>query len=126
MNDLTTSIVNGVTRVTILLLSALFLGWAMYPEYRPEISGLILGMVGGLFNVRFLSIKVRQLADLAVSRERRRFSFGFVTRLCIAFLIVMIAARLEPVSLAATIVGLFIPQLLTIPVSIIVSLRTKN
>lgn len=98
----------------------------MYPEYRPEISGLILGMVGGLFNVRFLSIKVRQIADLAVSRERRRFSFGFVTRLCIAFLIVMIAARLEPVSLAATIVGLFIPQLLTIPVSIIVSLRTKN
>ncbi|WP_339220344.1 ATP synthase subunit I [Paenibacillus sp. FSL W7-1332] len=126
MNDLTTSIVNGVTRVTVLLLSALFLGWAMYPEYRPDISGLVLGIVGGLFNVRFLSIKVRQLVDLAVSQERRRFSFGFVTRLCIAFLIVMMAAKLEQVSLGATIIGLFIPQLLMIPVSIIVSLRMKN
>lgn len=125
MNDLTISIVNTVTRVTVLLLSALFLGWALYPEYRPEVSGLILGMVGGLFNVRFLSIKVKQLADLAVSQERRRFNFGFVTRLCIAFLMVIVAARLEPVSLVATIIGLFIPQLLTIPVSIIVSLKNK-
>lgn len=98
----------------------------MYPEYRPDISGLVLGIVGGLFNVRFLSIKVRQLVDLAVSQERRRFSFGFVTRLCIAFLIVMMAAKLEQVSLGATIIGLFIPQLLMIPVSIIVSLRMKN
>ncbi|GAB6927591.1 hypothetical protein JCM10914A_15740 [Paenibacillus sp. JCM 10914] len=126
MNDLTTSIVNIVTRVTILLLAAFFLGWALYPVYQSEISGLILGLVGGLFNVRYLSIKVRQLAELAVSQERRRFSFGFVTRLCIAFLIVMVAAKLEQVSLGATVIGLFIPQLLTVPVSIIVSLRNKN
>lgn len=69
MNDLTTSIVNIVTRVTILLLAAFFLGWALYPVYQSEISGLILGLVGGLFNVRYLSIKVRQLAELAVSRN---------------------------------------------------------
>lgn len=125
MNDLTASIVNLVTRVTLLLLSAFFLGWALYAEYQPVFAGLILGVAGGLTNVRYLSVKVRQLADLAVSQERKRFSFGFVTRLCIAFLIVMIAAKLEQVSLGATITGLFIPQLLTIPVSIYVSLRRK-
>ncbi|MFC7678606.1 ATP synthase subunit I [Paenibacillus sp. GCM10028914] len=125
MNDLTTSIVNAVTRVTLLLLSAFFLGWALYADHRPVFVGLIMGLAGGLINVRFLSVKVRQLADLAISQERKRFSFGFVTRLCIAFLIVMIAVKFEQISLGATIAGLFIPQLLTIPVSIIVSLRNK-
>ena len=125
MNDLTAVIVNGVTRAAILLLSALLMGWALLPEHQPVFAGLILGVVGGLFNVRFLSIKVKQLADLAVSQERRRISFGFVTRLCIVFLMVMVAAKLEAVSIGATIAGLFIPQLLTIPVSIIVSLKNK-
>lgn len=125
MNDLTASIVNLVTRVTLLLLSAFFLGWALYAEYQPVFAGLILGVVGGLTNVRYLSVKVRQLADIALGQERKRFSFGFVTRLCISFLIVMIAAKLDQVSLGATIAGLFIPQLLTIPVSIYVSLKRK-
>ena len=125
MNDLT-SIVNAVTRICFLLLSALFLGWAFYPGYRPELLGLILGMAAGLFNVRFLSLKVRQLAQLAVSQENKRYSFGFITRLCTGFLIVVIAAKFEQVSLGSTIVGLFIPQLLTIPVSILFSLRNNH
>lgn len=125
MNDLT-SIVNAVSRVTLLLLSALLLGWALSPDYRPILSGLIMGLAAGLFNVRFLSIKVRQLAQLAVSQENRRYSFGFITRLCTGFLIVVIAAKLEQVSLGATIAGLFIPQLLTIPVSIMFSLRNNH
>nr|WP_246245948.1 ATP synthase subunit I [Paenibacillus lemnae] len=109
----------------MLLLSLLFMGWAVYDDNRDIFAGLIMGVMGGLINVRFLSIKVRQLAELAVSQENKRFSFGFVTRLCIAFLIVMIAARFEQISLGATIAGLFIPQLLTIPVSIMVSLRKQ-
>ena len=68
VNDLT-SIVNAVFRVSLLLLSALFLGWALYPEFRPIIMGLIMGMAAGLFNVRFLSMKVQQLAQLAVNPE---------------------------------------------------------
>lgn len=126
MNDLTTSIVNAVTRTVLLCLSAFLLGWALYPNLQSVFAGLTLGVVGGLFNVRYLSIKIRQIADMAVNQDHRRLGFGFVTRLCIAFLVVMLAARLDQVSLGATIAGLFIPQLLTIPVSIIVSLRNKK
>lgn len=126
MNDLTTSIVNAVTRVTLLILSFSFMGWALYAEHRPIFVGLKLGLAGGLINVRYLSLKVRQLTSLVLSQVGKRFSFGFVTRLCIAFLSVMIAVKFEQVSLGATIAGLFIPQLLTIPVSIVVSLRNKN
>ncbi|GAA0834360.1 ATP synthase subunit I [Paenibacillus glucanolyticus] len=125
MNDLT-SIVNAVFRVSLLLLSALFLGWALYPEYRPVFMGLIMGMAAGLFNVRFLSMKVQQLAQLAVNPEPKRYNFGFITRLCVGFLIVIFAAKLEQVSLGSAIAGLFIPQLLTIPVSIVFSLRNNH
>jgi ATP synthase protein I len=107
-------------------LSALFLGWALYPEYRPVIVGMIMGMAAGLFNVRFLSMKVQQLAQLAVNPEPKRYNFGFITRLCIGFLIVVFAAKLEQVSLGGAIAGLFIPQLLTIPVSIVFSLRNNH
>ncbi|MGO4788286.1 ATP synthase subunit I [Paenibacillus sp. 2KB_20] len=125
MNDLT-SIVNAVFRVSLLLLSALFLGWALYPEFRPTFMGLIMGMAAGLFNVRFLSMKVQQLAQLAVDPEPKKYNFGFITRLCIGFLIVIFAAKLEQVSLGGAIAGLFIPQLLTIPVSIVFSLRNNH
>lgn len=125
MNDLT-SIVNAVFRVSLLLLSALFLGWALYPEYRPIFMGLIMGMAAGLFNVRFLSMKVQQLAHLAVNPEAKKFNFGFITRLCIGLLIVIFAVRLEQISLGGAIAGLFIPQLLTIPVSIVFSFRNNH
>ncbi|SEL30456.1 ATP synthase protein I [Paenibacillus sp. cl141a] len=125
MNDLT-SIVNAVFRVSLLLLSALFLGWALYPVFRPIIMGLIMGMAAGLFNVRFLSMKVQQLAQLAVDPKPKKYNFGFITRLCIGLLIVIFAVKLEQVSLGGAIAGLFIPQLLTIPVSIVFSLRNNH
>jgi len=125
VNDLT-SIVNAVFRVSLLLLSALFLGWALYPVFRPIIMGLIMGMAAGLFNVRFLSMKVQQLAQLAVDPKPKKYNFGFITRLCIGLLIVIFAVKLEQVSLGGAIAGLFIPQLLTIPVSIVFSLRNNH
>ncbi|MBO2944754.1 ATP synthase subunit I [Paenibacillus sp. F411] len=125
MNDLT-SIVGAVTRISYLIMAALFLGWAVYPEFRPEFAGGILGMTAGLFNFRFLSLKVRQVAQMAVDNHDKRLSFGFITRLCIGVLIAAVAIKLEQVSLGAAVAGLFIPQVLTIPVSIVFSLRNNQ
>ncbi len=125
MDDLN-SIVATVTRTTLLLLSALLFGWVLFPEQRPLFAGLLLGLVGGLSYTRYLSVKVRQLAELAVSTEKRRFSFGLLTRMCVVLLTVMVAVKLEQVSLAGTLIGFFVPQLLTIPASIVVGLRNKS
>lgn len=124
MDDLS-SIVAAVFRITFLLLSALVLGWAVFPELRPDFAGLIFGLAVGLIYVRYLSGKVRQLVKLVVSEHQQRFSFGFLTRICLVFLAVMIAVKFEQVSLATVLIGLFIPQLLTIPVSIIIGHRNK-
>ncbi|WP_059050063.1 ATP synthase subunit I [Paenibacillus senegalimassiliensis] len=125
MDDLN-SIVATVTRTTLMLLSALLLGWVLLPEQRPLFAGLLLGLVGGLSYTRFLSVKVRQLAEIAVSTEKSRFSFGLLTRICLVLLTVMVAVKLEQVSLAGTLIGFFVPQLLTIPTSIVVGLRNKS
>ncbi|MNI01654.1 ATP synthase I chain [compost metagenome] len=125
MDDLG-SIITAVSRITFLLLSALLFGWAIFPEYRPVLVGLILGLSVGLLYVRFLSIKVRQLVQLVVSQEQKKFNFGFITRICLVFITVMVAAKFEQVSMIAVITGLFIPQLMTIPVSIVVGIRNKS
>ncbi|RCX19126.1 ATP synthase protein I [Fontibacillus phaseoli] len=125
MDDLN-SIVTVVSRITLLMLSALFLGWAFLPEHRPLCNGLILGLAAGLVYVRFLSAKVRGLVNLVVSQEKKRYSFGFITRICLVFVTVMIAAKFEQVSMIGAIIGVFVPQILTIPASIVISLRNKS
>lgn len=125
MDDLG-SIITAVSRITFLSLSALLFGWAIFPEYRPVFVGLILGLAVGLLYVRFLSVKVRQLVQLVVSQEKKKFNFGFITRICLVFITVMVAAKFEQVSMIAVITGLFIPQLLTIPVSIVMGIRNKS
>lgn len=121
------SIVLGVTRVTFILLAVLFLGWALYPDYRSIMTGLIMGTSAGLINVRYLSTKIRQITQLAAADSgKKRVSFGFVTRICISFLAVMVAVRFEQVSLGATLLGLFLPQILTIPVSISQSIKNNQ
>lgn len=120
------SIVNGVSRVTFLLLALTFLGWAFYPEYRTELMGLIVGGFVGLVNVRYLAAKVKQLSELAIEQPKKRFNFGFVTRMCLVLLVVMAGVKFEQISLWSAIVAIFVVQLLTIPVSIVISLRKKN
>ncbi|GAA0408168.1 ATP synthase subunit I [Paenibacillus motobuensis] len=125
MDDLN-SIVSAVTRTTFLILSALFFGWAFFPDYRSDISGVILGLAVGLVYTRFLSMKVRGLAEYVVSQQEGRFSFGFLTRICLVLLVIMVAVKVEQVSVLGVVIGLFVPQLLTIPISIVIGARNKS
>lgn len=120
------SIVAVVTRMTFLMLSVLFLGWAFLLDFRPIISGLILGLVGGMVYTRYLSMKVHGLVEFAVSQEKKRFSFGFLTRVCLILLVTMVAVKLEQVSVISAVIGFFIPQLLTIPVGLVLGARSKS
>ena len=121
-----TSIVNGVSRVTLLLMALVLLGWAVYPDYRTELMGIIVGGIVGLINVRYLAVKVSKLSEIAIEAPKKRFNFGFVTRICLVLLVVMAGVKFEQISLWSAVVAVFVVQLLTIPVSIVISLRRKN
>lgn len=119
------SIVNAVTRLAFFLLAFAFMGWALLPEYRPVFLGFIIGISAGLFNFRYLSIKVKQVSEIAVESQSKRINFGFLTRICITILAIMFAIRFDSVSIWATVAGLFLVQVLAVPVSIIESIRKK-
>ena len=120
------SILNVVTRTVFLLMSLFLFGYVLVPDYRPDLLGLTLGLAAGLVNVRYLAMKVQQVAQLAVSTEKKRFSFGYVTRMCIALLVVMFAVKFGDISLAATIIGLFTAQLLLLVVALVISLKNRE
>ncbi|MBU5670907.1 ATP synthase subunit I [Paenibacillus brevis] len=124
--DELSSIVTAVTRVTLLILSAMLIGWAFLPMYRLIFGGLILGLTFGLVYVRFLSAKVRGLVNLVVSEQQKRYSFGFLTRVCLVLVAVMFAVRFEHFSIVSTIIGLFTPLILTLPAGIVIGLRNKS
>jgi len=120
------SIVNTITRVTLILTSVSLLVWAFLPAYRELCTGFVVGMLIGLINIRYLAVKTIQITDYAAGLGKRRFCLGFVTRLCISLIGIMIAVRFEQVSLAATLIGIFLIPVLLIPVSIIHTYRSNK
>ncbi|WP_438348810.1 ATP synthase subunit I [Paenibacillus sp. FA6] len=123
--DNTISIVKTVTRLSLLMMSALLVCWVLCPDYRTVTMGMVLGMVVGLVNTSYLSMKIRNLAQ-AIANNQRQFGIGFLTRLSFSILVVMFSVKIEHFSLGATIAGLFIPQVLTVPVAIYLSMRKKK
>lgn len=117
------AIVNTITRIAFIFMSASLLIWAFAPDYRAESLGFLLGVVIGLINIRYLAVKVIRITESVANQQNKRFSLGFVTRLCLGLIGIMVAVRFEEVSLEATIVGLFLMPVLLIPVSIILSTR---
>ncbi|OAB37637.1 hypothetical protein PMSD_08750 [Paenibacillus macquariensis subsp. defensor] len=124
MDDIA-SILKGVTRLSLVIMAALLMGWALHPETRSYTLGMVLGMVGGLVSVRHLGSKTRKVAHAVATQESRAFSLGFISRICFAILVVMFSVKIEHFSLELTIAGIFLPQLLTIPVGIYLSVKKE-
>ncbi|MFE4712118.1 MULTISPECIES: ATP synthase subunit I [Bacillales] len=123
--DNMTPMINTVTRVTLVLMAGLVMGWALHHETRTITLGMALGLVAGLVNFRYLAVKVRRVTQSIANKEGNAFSLGFVTRICFAILVTMFSVKIEHFSLEATIAGLFIPQLLAIPAGIYLSIKKK-
>lgn len=123
MDDLN-SYVKHVTRFTLVFMSICLLVWALFPSIRIYAAGLILGTAVSLLNTRYLSVKIMQMSELVIQRERKRFNLGFLTRAAIALLTVMLALKWDQVDLVSTIAGLIFTQLATILVGIF--LLSKN
>ncbi|WP_151733719.1 ATP synthase subunit I [Paenibacillus tengchongensis] len=123
--DNMTPMINAVTRVTLVVMAGLLMGWALHHETRAVTLGMTLGLLAGLVNFRYLATKIRLVTLAVANKEGKSFSLGFVTRICFALLVTMFSVKIEHFSLEATIAGLFIPQLLSIPVGIYLSVKNK-
>jgi ATP synthase protein I len=109
----------AVTRIAIFFLSICFILWTGFPDFRGYALGLIIGTGASLINMRYLSMKVRQAADIAEAGQKRRFNLGFLTRAAIGVLAVMLAIRLGNVELFGVIIGLLFWQVASLLLGIL-------
>lgn len=123
--DNMTPLINIVTRITLIIMAGLVMGWSLHHETRAVTLGMTLGMLAGIVNFRYLAIKVRRVTQSVVDQQNRSFSLGFITRISFGLLVTMFSVKYEHFSLEATIAGLFIPQLLAIPVGIYLGIKNK-
>lgn len=93
--DNMTPMINTVTRVTLVLMAGLLMGWVLHHETRAITLGMTLGLVAGLVNFRYLAVKVRRVTQSIASNEGNAFSLGFVTRISFAILVTMFSVKIE-------------------------------
>lgn len=114
------------TRATFLFLALCLLGWLFLAEYRPHLAGLMLGSSVSAWNMRFLGLKIQRLSEMVTQSKSKRFSLGFVSRLCMVLIAVMFAVRFEAIHLPATITGLFYGPVSIYVLGLTVLLRRRN
>lgn len=122
MNDLA-GFLKTISKVSAYLLCAGLVLWLIWKPYRPEIAGVLLGMLVSWINVAYLGLKTQQLGELAAQRTKKRFNLGFFTRASLAVLAIMFAYKSEQVGLGATIIGLFYAQATAFVLGLIALLR---
>lgn len=113
MNDLSAHL-KSVTRAAMFFLAACMLVWAFAVEIRPHAAGLILGTLVSLFNAHLLSIKIQQISKAMSENNGKRVNTGFISRICMVLIAVMISVKVPHFDLIFTIIGLFLVQLATL------------
>ncbi|MBP1992586.1 ATP synthase subunit I [Paenibacillus eucommiae] len=103
-----------MVRITLLVVSVSLLVWIIFPSYRTYAAGLVLGVVISFINAWFLFMKIEALARNAAEGSDKRINLGFISRVCMAIIAVMIAVKIPDFNLVFTIIGLFFVQVATL------------
>lgn len=122
MNDLDVHL-RFVFRAALFFLSACFFVWAFAPQFKVYAAGLVLGTVCSLINARLLSYNIHSITKRIIESEGKRGSSGFIARVSIALIAVMIGVKLPQFDLVSTIVGLCFAPIASFFAGLIASLR---
>lgn len=112
MNELHTHI-QRLWKFTCLFLFLCFICWVFLTSYRPTIAGLMLGTTVSVVNVWYTALKVRQFTE-AVAGQQKRVSLGFLTRIAISLLAVMLAIKSAHFQVITTVIGLIVAPMATV------------
>jgi ATP synthase protein I len=109
-----------VVRASLFIFSGALFIWILAPDYRSYAAGFMLGMMISIINGWILMTKIEQLGRNIVERAEKRVQLGFVSRICMSIIAVMIAVKLPQVDLVLTIIGLFYVQMATLLIGLLV------
>lgn len=113
MNDLK-SHMQSVFRTALFFLAFCLLVWAFVPEWQPVAAGLVLGTVISLINSRLLAYKIDLMTKHVLENTGKRINMGFLSRVSMSLIGVMVCLRFEQFDLISTIFGLFYVQAVTL------------
>jgi ATP synthase protein I len=80
-------------RVTLLFSACCLLIWAVVPEWRTVMAGLLLGAAASMMNALLLRKRVEWIGKAAAEKMPRRAGAGLAGRLATVLLAAMIAHR---------------------------------
>lgn len=106
MNDLSAHL-KTVFRTALFWIAGCLLVWAFWPDARPYAAGLILGTAVSLINAQLLGHKISVFTENLAQKTGRRVNLGFIARLCVCLLAVMLADKAAQFHVATTIIGFF-------------------
>ncbi|MNI04030.1 ATP synthase I chain [compost metagenome] len=115
-----------VVRAALLLTSVLLLVWIILPAYRAHAAGFMLGMMISLINAWILMIKIEAFSRNIVEKTEKRINLGFISRLCMCIIAVMVAVKLPQVDLVFTLIGLFSVQMATLLFGLLFSKKNNS
>jgi ATP synthase protein I len=115
-----------VTKFILFFLSVSLLSWAVYPPWREFAAGLMLGFIAAGINFGLLHRRVSKITTHAAEHGNKRQRLGFLTRVAIVLLFVLLAMRIPGVDVYSVIIGYLLIHLAILCLHIIDTLRRKG
>jgi len=86
-------IMRSATITMIYMMSACLILWAVIPEWKPVMMGLVVGLAASALNAFLLRRRVSMITQAALEEGSRKRGLGFGNRIAMVLLVAMLAYR---------------------------------
>ena len=120
-------VVKSAMRWLVYLLSACFIVWAVFPDYRSIALGSAAGLSVSALNAFLLKRRVGMIAEAAMQESKRRRGLGFGNRIASVLLLAMLAYRFpETLNMPSALSGSMVMPFLILIAAIVQTLKENS
>ncbi len=109
MNELDI-LMRRIFRASMFFMSICLFVWAFSPPLKTYAAGLVLGVCISLINGRILQSRVHAVTRIALANTGKRASLGFISRVAMLSIAIIICLRFPAFHISTTIIGFFFVQ----------------
>ncbi|MEF2244091.1 MULTISPECIES: ATP synthase subunit I [unclassified Paenibacillus] len=114
-------------RIMVYLMSACLILWAIIPEWKPIMLGLMVGLAASSFNAIMMKRRVGLITEAATTEGSKRRGLGFGNRIATVLLVAMIAYRYpETLNMPAALSGSMVMPFVLLAVAIVHTMKENS
>ena len=114
-------------RIMLYLMSACLILWALLPEWKPVMLGLMVGLAASTFNAVMMKRRVSLITDAAMEEGKKRRGLGFGNRIATVLLVAMLAYRYpETLNMPAALSGSMVMPFVLLAVAIVHTMKENS